>query len=76
MLRCGRAAPEFEGRGLIRQLCRHLGKLAINTGVQSILSLAGEVPATSWSEKSGVSIRIVHSWRWTEVTFTPGRQIR
>ena len=72
MLRCGRAAPEFEGRGLMKLLFRHVVRWAIGSGVESIVSVVGEV--NDWSEKSGVAAKIMYTWRWTEVTFTPDRQ--
>ena len=75
MLRSRRAAPQFEGRGLTKLLVHHVGQWAVDSGVQSILSFAGEYSA-NWSEKSGFSVKIIYTWRWTEVTFTPDRQIR
>ena len=72
ILRCGRAAPEFEGRGLMKLLLRHVGRWGYSSGAQTVLSLAHKIPAS----KSGTTFKIIYTWRWNEVTCTPDKHIR
>ena len=71
VIRSGRAAPEYEGRGLMRILFRHVAKWAGYSGVESIVSLSDEVPANTDSKRPKRFDKTVLTWRWVQLTVSP-----
>ena len=76
VLRASRVSPEFEGRGLMKILHRHVADWARNSGVQSIVSLSDEVPGHTGSERPKRFDKTVFTWRWAQLTFRPDKQKR